>query len=60
MLYDDLGEASHILWINICKDRAKLILGLSQSTYIDKVLRRFSIHNSKNGNLSIRYGIKLS
>ena len=55
----DLGEASYILGIKIYRDRAKRVLGLTQSTYIDKVLRRFSMHNSKKGYLFIRYGIKL-
>ena len=56
----DLGEASYILGVKIYRDRTKRVLGLSQSTYIDKVLRRFSMLNSKKGMLPIRHGIKLS
>ena len=56
----DLGEASYILGIKIYRDRAKRILGLTQSTYVDKVLRRFAMHNSKKGHLPMRHGIKLS
>ena len=56
----DLGDASFILGIRIYRDRAKRILGLSQSTYIDKVLRRFSMPDSKKGNLPVRHGLKLS
>ena len=43
----DLGEASRILGIQIYRDRSKRLIGLSQSVYIDKVLKRFSISNSK-------------
>ena len=32
---EDLGEASHILGINIIRDRQKIMLGLSQASYID-------------------------
>ena len=37
----DLGEASYILGIKIYRDRSKRILSLSQSMYIDKMLKRF-------------------
>ena len=37
----DLGEAAYILGIKIYRDRSKRLIGLSQSTYIDKVLERF-------------------
>jgi Reverse transcriptase (RNA-dependent DNA polymerase) len=39
----DLGEAVYILDIEIYRDRSKRLIGLSQSTYIDKVLNRFSM-----------------
>ena len=39
----DLGEAAYILGIKIYRDRSKMLIGLSQSIYIDKVLNRFSI-----------------
>ena len=39
----DLGEASHILGIKLMRYRQKRILGLSQATYIDNVLARFSM-----------------
>ena len=35
----DLGEAAYILGIKIYRDRSKRLLGLFQSTYIDKVLK---------------------
>ena len=43
----DLGEADYILGIKIYRDKYKRLIGLSQSTYIDKVLNRFSMQNSK-------------
>ena len=47
----DLGEASYILGMRIYRDRSKRLLGLSQSMYIDTVLKRFSMENSKKGYL---------
>ena len=35
----DLGEAAYILGIKIYRDRARCLIGLSQSTYLDKVLK---------------------
>ena len=37
----DMGEASYVIGIKIHRDRFKGILGLSQDTYINKVLERF-------------------
>ena len=42
------------------RDRSKRLLGLSQSTYIDKVLNRFAMQNSKKGFLPISHGVSLS
>ncbi|KAK8708436.1 hypothetical protein V6N13_059478 [Hibiscus sabdariffa] len=56
----DLGEAAYILGVKIYRDRSRRLLGLSQSTYIDKVLKRFSMEESKRGFLPIRHGISLS
>ena len=56
----DLGEAVYILGIKIYRDRSKRLIGLSQSTYIDKVLNRFSMKDSKRGFLLISHGISLS
>ena len=35
----DLGEATYVLGIKIYRERFRLLIGLSQSTYIDKVLK---------------------
>ena len=56
----DLGEASYILGIKIYRDRSKRMLGLSQSKYIDLILKRFSMNESKRGYLPISQGIHLS
>ena len=56
----DLGEATYILGIKIYRDRSRRLLGLSQSTYIDKVLKRFSMQESKKGFLPMSHGISLS
>ncbi|KAL0449085.1 UNVERIFIED_CONTAM: Retrovirus-related Pol polyprotein from transposon RE1 [Sesamum latifolium] len=53
----DIGEASYILGIKIYKNRSKRMLGLTQSSYIEKVLKRFKMENSKRGFLPIRHGI---
>ncbi|KAL0445206.1 UNVERIFIED_CONTAM: hypothetical protein Slati_2243300 [Sesamum latifolium] len=56
----DMGEASYILGINIYRDRSRRMLGLTQSSYIEKVLKRFKMENSKRGFLPMRHGVKLS
>ncbi|KAK8686012.1 hypothetical protein V6N13_125040 [Hibiscus sabdariffa] len=58
----DLGEAAYILGVKIYRDgsRRLLGLGLSQSTYIDKVLKRFIMEESKRGFLPMRHGMSLS
>ena len=56
----DLGEAAYILGIKIYRDRSQRLLGLSESGYIDKVLKRFSMQDSKRGFLPMSHGIKLS
>ncbi|KAK8506813.1 hypothetical protein V6N12_000384 [Hibiscus sabdariffa] len=56
----DLGEAAYILGVKIYRDRSRQLLGLSQSTYIEKVLKRFSMEESKRGFLPMRHGISLS
>ena len=39
----DLGETSYVLGIQIIRDRRNKLLALSQASYIDKVLARFSM-----------------
>ncbi|KAL0455213.1 UNVERIFIED_CONTAM: Retrovirus-related Pol polyprotein from transposon TNT 1-94 [Sesamum latifolium] len=56
----DMGEASYILGIKIYRDRSRRTLGLTQSSFIEKVLQRFRMEHSKRGLLPMRHGIKLS
>src|ERR1041384_994474 len=55
----DLSEAAYILGIKIYRDRSRRLIGLSQSTYIDKVLKRFNMHEAKKGFLPASHGIHL-
>ena len=55
----DLGEAAYILGIKIYRDRSRRLIGLSQSTYLDKVLKKFKMDQSK-GFLPVLQGVKLS
>ena len=56
----DLGEAAYILGVKIYRDRSNKLLGLSQSTYIDKMLKKYSMDQSKKGYLPMSHGIYLS
>ena len=40
----DMGEASYVLGIEIHRDRNRGVLGLSQKTYIENVLKRYGMH----------------
>ena len=50
----DLGEANYILGIKLLRDRKNKVLALSQALYIDKILDRFSMENSKKGNFTFQ------
>ncbi|KAJ9538265.1 hypothetical protein OSB04_030998 [Centaurea solstitialis] len=54
----DLGDASFVLGIQILRDRSRGILRLSQRSYIDKVLDRFGMLDSKSGDTPIAKGDK--
>ena len=56
----DLGEASYILGIKIYRDRSRRLVGLSQSTYLDKILKKFRMDESKKGFLPMLPGKVLS
>jgi hypothetical protein len=40
----DLREASFVIGIEIHRDRRNRVLGLSQKAYLEKVLKKFSMH----------------
>ena len=56
----DLGVAAYILGIKIYRDRSRRLTGLSQSTYLDKVLKKFKMEQAKKGFLHVLQGVKLS
>jgi hypothetical protein len=45
----DLDEAASILGIKIYMDRSRRLIALSQSTYLDKILKKFGMDESKKG-----------
>jgi hypothetical protein len=55
-----MGEVAYVLDIKIYRDRSGSLLALSQSTYLDKVLKRFKMESSKKGFLPIIKGVSLS
>nr|GEV01197.1 hypothetical protein [Tanacetum cinerariifolium] len=56
----DLGEAAFILGIKSDRDRSKRLIGLSQSAYMDKILKRNKIDNSKRGHIPMQEGLDLN
>ena len=56
----DLGEASYILGVKIYRDRSKRLIGLCQSAYIEKILKRFRMQDSKRGSLPMQPNTELS
>nr|GEX95207.1 hypothetical protein [Tanacetum cinerariifolium] len=43
------GEETYILGIKIICDRSKQLIALSQSAYLERILKKFKIENSKKG-----------
>ena len=56
----DLGEAAYVLGIQIFRDRKNKYLALSQASYIDKMLVRYVMQDSKKGMLPFVHGVHLS
>ncbi|GKA61298.1 retrotransposon protein, putative, ty1-copia subclass [Tanacetum coccineum] len=56
----DLGEAAYILGIKIYRDRSRRLIGLCQSAYIKKILKRFHMENSKRGSIPMQEKLRLS
>ncbi|KAI5323445.1 hypothetical protein L3X38_032517 [Prunus dulcis] len=56
----DMGEAHFVLGIEILRDRSRCLLGLSQKSYIEKVLKRFTMEKCSKVELPIGKGDKLN
>ena len=54
-----LDEATYILGIKTYTDRSRYVIGIRQSTYVNNVLKRFRMDNSKKGLLPISHGAVL-
>ena len=56
----DLGESRKILGIDITRDKNQSIRSISQSTYYEKVIRRFNLTTARPITLPIAQYFKLS
>nr|GEX09732.1 hypothetical protein [Tanacetum cinerariifolium] len=56
----DLGEAAFILRIKIYRDRSKQLIELGQNAYIDKILKRYKMDNSKRGYIPMQERLDLN
>nr|GEW04655.1 hypothetical protein [Tanacetum cinerariifolium] len=55
-----LGEAAFILGIKIYRDRSKRLIKLGQNAYIDKILKRYKMDNSKRGHIPMQERLDLN
>ena len=56
----DLGEATYKLGICIYRDRSKKLLRLSQSMYIETIVKSFGMKESKKRFILMRHGVQIS
>nr|GEX19866.1 hypothetical protein [Tanacetum cinerariifolium] len=56
----DLCEVAYILGIKIYRDNSKQLIGLCQSAYIEKILKRYYMENSKCESILMHEKLKLS
>ncbi|GKE11678.1 retrotransposon protein, putative, ty1-copia subclass, partial [Tanacetum coccineum] len=56
----DLGEVAFILGIKIYRDRSKRLIGLGQNAYMDKILKRYKMDNSKRGHIPMQERLELN
>ncbi|GJR94265.1 retrotransposon protein, putative, ty1-copia subclass [Tanacetum coccineum] len=56
----DLGEAAFILGIKIYRDRSKHLIRLGQNAYMDKILKRYRMDNSKCGHIPMQERLDLN
>ncbi|GKB37795.1 hypothetical protein Tco_0882737 [Tanacetum coccineum] len=56
----DLGEVAFILRIKIYRDRSKRLIRLGQNAYMDKILKRYIMDNSKRGHILMQKRLDLN
>jgi hypothetical protein len=56
----DMGEANYVLGVKIIRDRATKLLGLTQETYIKKMLERYHMQDSKPMDTNVDKSLSLS
>eukprot|EP00253_Pinus_taeda_P022624 PITA_22624 len=56
----ELGATKYILGMEIKRDRTKMKLWLKQRKYVETILQRFNMHDSKPLKVPIPIGVKLS
>nr|GEV29279.1 hypothetical protein [Tanacetum cinerariifolium] len=56
----DLGDVAYILGIKIYRDRSKRLIDLCQSAYVEKILKRYYMENSKCRMIPMQEKLKLS
>ncbi|XP_027351457.1 uncharacterized WD repeat-containing protein C2A9.03-like [Abrus precatorius] len=56
----DLGPTKQILGMKVIRDHSKKLIWLSQEKYIEKILKRFNMDNSKLVSISLTGHFKLS
>nr|GEU72088.1 retrotransposon protein, putative, Ty1-copia subclass [Tanacetum cinerariifolium] len=54
------GELAFILKIKIYRDRSRRLIGLNQNEYLDKILKRYRMDNSKRGSIPVQVDLHLS
>nr|GEX69758.1 hypothetical protein [Tanacetum cinerariifolium] len=57
---NDLEEATFILGIKIYRDRSRRLIRLCQSAYMDKILKRYRMHNFKRGYIPMQERLDLN
>ncbi|XP_059638613.1 secreted RxLR effector protein 161-like [Cornus florida] len=55
-----MGESSYVIGIEIFHDRSRGLLGLSQKTYIERILERFGMEHCSASVVPIQKGDKFS
>ena len=56
----DISEASYVLNVKIFRDCSKRLLGLSQETYIQKMLKHYHMHDCKLMDTHVEKNLSLS